>query len=130
MLKTSCSSTYDVIIVGARCAGAATAMLLARSGYNVLVLERGKEGTDTLSTLALMRPAVMQLHRWGLLPRVVAGGTPAVAETSFFYPGTSLCVDIGERGGVTLAPSPTAQRPRRAGTFNWPTSMKMSQTSN
>ncbi|MCA9671826.1 MAG: NAD(P)/FAD-dependent oxidoreductase, partial [Myxococcales bacterium] len=106
MLKTSCSSTYDVIIVGARCAGAATAMLLARSGYNVLVLERGKEGTDTLSTLALMRPAVMQLHRWGLLPRVVAGGTPAVAETSFFYPGTSLCVDIGERGGVSTLFAP------------------------
>jgi flavin-dependent dehydrogenase len=54
---------YDVIIAGARCAGAATALLLARQGARVLVLDRSRYGTDTLSTHALMRGAVVQLHR-------------------------------------------------------------------
>ena len=59
---------YDVVIAGARCAGAATALLLARQGARVLLLDRSRYGTDTLSTHALMRGAVLQLHRWGLLP--------------------------------------------------------------
>ena len=57
----------DVVIVGARCAGAATALLLARAGARVVVVDRGRYGTDTLSTHALMRGAVLQLHRWGVL---------------------------------------------------------------
>ncbi|RWL44408.1 MAG: NAD(P)/FAD-dependent oxidoreductase, partial [Mesorhizobium sp.] len=52
---------YDAIIVGARCAGAATAMLLARAGLKVLAIDRKPYGSDTLSTHALMRPAVLQL---------------------------------------------------------------------
>ena len=58
------SQHYDVIIAGARCAGAATALLLARQGARVLVLDKSRYGTDTLSTHALMRGAVLQLHRW------------------------------------------------------------------
>ena len=54
---------YDSVIVGARCAGAATAMLLARAGQRVLAVDRQSYGSDTLSTHALMRPAVMQLSR-------------------------------------------------------------------
>jgi menaquinone-9 beta-reductase len=76
---------YDVLIAGARCAGAATAMLLARSGLRVLVIDRGAHGTDTLSTHALMRGGVMQLHRWGVLPRVIAAGTPPIRRTTFHY---------------------------------------------
>ena len=53
------SSRYDVVVAGARCAGAATAMLLARKGLRVLVVDRGQYGTDTLSTHALMRGAVV-----------------------------------------------------------------------
>jgi flavin-dependent dehydrogenase len=49
---------YDVVVVGARCAGAATAMLLARRGLSVLVVDRSRYGSDTLSTHALTRPAV------------------------------------------------------------------------
>ena len=74
-------SRYDVLVVGARCAGAATAMLMARRGLRVLVIDRGRYGADTTSTHALMRGGVMQLHRWGLLPRIVAAGTPAVRST-------------------------------------------------
>jgi flavin-dependent dehydrogenase len=76
---------YDAIVVGGRCAGAATAMLLARGGLRVLVLEAGSAGTDTLSTHALMRGGVEQLQRWGLLDEVVAAGTPAITATEFHY---------------------------------------------
>ena len=79
------SRRYDAIVVGGRCAGAATAMLLARGGLDVLVLESAHRGTDTLSTHALMRGAVVQLDRWGLLPAVVDAGTPAIRATEFHY---------------------------------------------
>ena len=74
---------YDVIVVGGRCSGAATAMILARGGLRVLVVEAARPGTDTLSTHALMRGGVLQLHRWGLLDAVVAAGTPAIVATEF-----------------------------------------------
>ena len=77
------SQNYDVIVVGARAAGAATAMLLARRGLKVLALERGRYGTDTLSTNALMRAGVLQLHRWGLLDRIREAGTPPVRAAEF-----------------------------------------------
>ncbi|HXV94589.1 MAG TPA: FAD-dependent monooxygenase, partial [Pseudonocardia sp.] len=67
---------YDAIVVGARCAGAATAMLLARQGLHTLLLDRERPGRDTLSTHALMRGAVGRLDRWGLLDDVRAAGTP------------------------------------------------------
>ena len=54
---------WDVIIVGGRVAGASTALLLARAGVRVLVVERARRGSDTLSTHALMRGGVLQLHR-------------------------------------------------------------------
>ena len=53
-------TTYDVLVVGARCAGAATAMLLARKGLRVLLIDRGSYGTDTTSTHALMRGRMPQ----------------------------------------------------------------------
>jgi flavin-dependent dehydrogenase len=90
----------DVLVVGARCAGAATARLLARRGARVLVVDRGAHGADTLSTHALMRGAVVQLHRWGLLPALVAAGTPPIRTTTFDYAGDRLTVDISARHGV------------------------------
>ena len=85
-------SRYDAVVVGARCAGAATAMLLARRGLDVLVVEQGERGADTLSTLALMRAGVLQLSRWGLLEGVRAG-TPAIRTTTFHY-GEEAAVEI------------------------------------
>jgi flavin-dependent dehydrogenase len=93
-------TSYDAIVVGARVAGAATALLLARAGLNVLVLERGQYGTDTLSTHALMRGAVLQLARWRLLPALEAAGTPLIRRTTFEYGDQVVCVDIAPRDGV------------------------------
>ena len=83
---------YDVVVVGARVAGAATAMRLAREGVRVLVLERSREGSDTLSTHALMRGAVLQLARWGLVPALEAAGTPAVVMKWPLPPALSMVV--------------------------------------
>jgi 2-polyprenyl-6-methoxyphenol hydroxylase-like FAD-dependent oxidoreductase len=91
---------YDVVIVGARCAGAATAMLLARAGARVLVVDRQPYGSDTLSTHALMRPAVIQLARWGLLKGLIAGGTPVVTTTSFHYGEEVVSVAIRPAPGI------------------------------
>ena len=91
---------YDAVIVGARCAGAATAMLLARAGRKVLVIDRSAYGSDTLSTHALMRTGVLQLNRWGLLPTVMAAGTPAIRKTTFHYGRESIGVSIKPEHGV------------------------------
>lgn len=90
----------DVVIVGARCAGAATAMLLARAGARVVLVDKGTHGTDALSTHALMRGAVLQLHRWGLLPGIIAAGTPPVHSTTFSYASQDVVVPIEPRFGV------------------------------
>jgi len=94
------TADYDVVIVGARCAGAALAMLLARRGFRVLAIDRGRYGSDTLSTHALMRGAVLQLHRWGVLPEVQRAGTPPVRRATFFYDGEALAVPIKPRDGI------------------------------
>ena len=91
---------YDVIIVGARCAGAATALLLARSGAKVLLIDRQDYGSDTISTHALMRGAVIQLKRWGLASKLVAAGTPAVRSTTFHYEDGATRVEIKPEHGV------------------------------
>jgi menaquinone-9 beta-reductase len=91
---------YDAIVIGARCAGASTALLLARQGMSVLLLDRDRYGADTLSTLAMMRAGVLQLHRWGLLDALRARGTPALPRTSFVYGDEKITVPIKPRDGV------------------------------
>ena len=61
MSVPSPSERYDAVIVGARCAGAATALQQARQGLRVLVIEKRSSGSDTLSTHALMRAGTEQL---------------------------------------------------------------------
>jgi flavin-dependent dehydrogenase len=97
---------YDAIVVGGRCAGAATAMLLARGGMRVLVVEASRPGTDTLSTHALMRGGVLQLHRWGLLDAVADAGTPAIVSTEFAYGDDIETVDIRPGGGISALRAP------------------------
>jgi flavin-dependent dehydrogenase len=98
--------TYDAVVVGARAAGAATSMLLARQGLSVLLIDRDRLGADTLSTLALMRAGVLQLHRWGLLDRVRAAGTPAIRTTSFVYDNENITIPIKPRDGVDALYAP------------------------
>jgi flavin-dependent dehydrogenase len=100
------SNHYDAVIVGARCAGAATAMLLARSGLRVLAIDRGDYASDTLSTHALMRGGVLQLQRWGVLPAVADAGTPPIREATFHFGDDELAVPIGPRYGVDALYAP------------------------
>jgi len=102
----SMNPSYDAVIVGGRCAGAATAMLLARAGLDVLVLEQAAAGADTLSTLAIMRAGVLQLSRWGLLDAVGAAGTPAIRRTTFHYGNRTLDIAIKPRDGIDALYAP------------------------
>ena len=97
---------FDVVVVGARLAGAATAMLLARRGVRVALVDRSRLAADTLSTHALMRAGVLQLHRWGLLDRVRAAGTPPVRRTTFSYDDAVVPITIKPSNGVDALYAP------------------------
>jgi 2-polyprenyl-6-methoxyphenol hydroxylase-like FAD-dependent oxidoreductase len=97
---------YDALVVGARAAGAATAMLLARAGLSVLAVDRGRLGDDTLSTHALMRGAVLQLHRWGLLRALEAAGTPPIRSATFHYGEEDIPIPIKPRDGIDALYAP------------------------
>jgi 2-polyprenyl-6-methoxyphenol hydroxylase-like FAD-dependent oxidoreductase len=76
---------YDAIVVGARCAGSPTAMLLARNGYRVLLLDKAIFPSDTMSTHLVHPPGVAALERWGLLERLEATGCPPIETYSFDF---------------------------------------------
>ena len=73
---------YGAVVVGARCAGAATAMLLARAGCRVLLVDRVAFPRDTLSTLYIQQRGVAYLNRWGVLDQVAAV-CPALDRVSY-----------------------------------------------
>jgi 2-polyprenyl-6-methoxyphenol hydroxylase-like FAD-dependent oxidoreductase len=100
------SERYDAVVVGARAAGASTAMLLARMGLRVLALDRSREGSDTLSTHALMRAGVLQLHRWGVLETIRESKAPAIGVTTFHYADESIPIVIKPRDGVDALVAP------------------------
>lgn len=104
MTTQAIHNSYDVVIVGARVAGAATAMLLASRGLRVLVFDKSRFGSDTLSTHALMRPAVLLLNRWGITERLEREDTPRIEKTTFVYTdertADTVEVDIKPRHGV------------------------------
>jgi flavin-dependent dehydrogenase len=105
-MSAGTASSYDVVVVGSRPAGAATAKVLARAGLRVLVVERTQYGADTLSTHALMRGGVLQLARWGLLDDVVAAGTPPVRASVFHYGTERVEVPIRPGAGVDALYAP------------------------
>lgn len=100
------TATADVVVVGARCAGAATAMLLARAGHEVILLDRARFPSDTTSTHAIARSGVIQLHRWGLLGHVLASGAPAIRDVEFHVGGETTARVVKDRHGVDLLVAP------------------------
>ncbi|MFB7169295.1 NAD(P)/FAD-dependent oxidoreductase [Streptomyces sp. NPDC056254] len=100
--------TYDAIVVGARCAGAPTAMLLARRGYRVLLVDRAVFPSDTVSTHLVHPPGLAALDRWGLLARVLGSGCPAIDTYSFdFGPFTIEGSPAGDGFEASYAPRRT-----------------------
>jgi flavin-dependent dehydrogenase len=101
------TSAFDAIVVGARVAGAPTAMLLARKGYRELLVDRATFPSDTMSTHLIHAPGMEFLQRWGLADRVVASGCPPV---------TTYRLDVGPFAiagaprGTTAAPHAFAPR--------------------
>jgi 2-polyprenyl-6-methoxyphenol hydroxylase-like FAD-dependent oxidoreductase len=93
------TESYDVIVSGARCAGSSTALLLARRGHRVLLVDRVTFPSDTVSTHLVHPPGVDALARWGLLDRLAATGCPAITSYTFDFgpillngsPGTAYC---------------------------------------
>jgi flavin-dependent dehydrogenase len=98
--------SVDAVIVGGRVAGASTALLMARAGLRVLVVDRGARGSDTVSTHALMRGGVLQLSRWGLLDQVARTGAPPVRRVTFHYGSTELPVALRPQAGVDALYAP------------------------
>lgn len=98
--------TVDVVVVGARCAGAATAMLLARAGHDVVIVDRVAFPSDTLSTHAIARGGVVQLQRWGLLEAVVASGAPEIRRVEFHAGPEPTVRTVKDRHGVDFLVAP------------------------
>jgi flavin-dependent dehydrogenase len=97
---------YDAIVVGARCAGSPTAMLLARKGYSVLLVDKATFPSDTMSTHLVHPPGVAALERWGLLKDLVATGCPPVEHYSFDFGPVSVAGSPQPIDGVARAYGP------------------------
>src|SRR6187431_1494512 len=93
------TDVHDVVVVGARVAGAPTAMLLARQGLDVVVVDRTELPADTLSTHAISRGGVVQLARWGLLAEVLASGAPPIRSLSFHVGDRTIVKDVKDHAG-------------------------------
>lgn len=101
------ASQYDAIVVGARCAGSPTAMLLARKGYRVLMVDRATFPSDTVSTHLIHPPGMTALRKWGLDSLLTASACPPISTYAF---------DFGEvilAGSPGTAESPVSYSPRR-----------------
>jgi len=83
--RTAPAGRWDAIVVGARCAGAVTAMLLARKGYDVLLVDRASFPSDTVSTHVIHPQGLTALRRWGLLDDLIATGCPWLPAYTFDF---------------------------------------------
>lgn len=92
---------YDAIVVGARCAGSPTAMLLARKGHRVLLVDRATFPSDTISTHFIWQSGVACLKRWGLLEKVQASNCPAIPHISLDFGPVALTGVPPAADGVT-----------------------------
>jgi flavin-dependent dehydrogenase len=95
-----------VVVVGARAAGAATALLLARLGHDVVLVDRAVFPADTLSTHQLARTGVVALNRLGLLDDVLASGAPAIRQITFTVAGETITRTVKHKSGVGFLVAP------------------------
>lgn len=100
-------AAWDVIIVGARCAGSPTAMLLARQGHRVLVVDKASFPSDSVSTHIVHPRGVAALARWGLAAPLAASGCPAIHSYVFDFGPLTIA------GAPGTPSSPVAYCPRR-----------------
>jgi flavin-dependent dehydrogenase len=100
------STDFDAIVVGARCAGAATAMLLARAGHRVLLVDRARFPSEIPQGHFIHRHGPPRLARWGLLERIVATGCPPVTSMMSHLGDFPLVVHDLERDGVAWGYGP------------------------
>jgi 2-polyprenyl-6-methoxyphenol hydroxylase-like FAD-dependent oxidoreductase len=98
---------YDAIVVGARCAGSPTAMLLARKGFKVLLVDRATFPSDTISTHLIHPPGVAALKEWGLLDELLATGCPPIDTYAFDFGSVTI------EGAPGTDEAPLAYAPRR-----------------
>ena len=105
-MPTTTDRHHEVIVVGARAAGASTAMLLARMGHDVALVDKAQFPSDTLSTHALSRGGVVQLKRWGLFDDVLATGAPAVRQVTFGTADGQLTRAVKLTAGVDVLLAP------------------------
>jgi flavin-dependent dehydrogenase len=99
---------FDAIVIGARVAGSPTAMLLARRGYRVLLVDRATFPSDTISTHLIHPRGVAALARWGLADAVAATHCPPIQRYRLDFGPFAI---VGRPAGVAAAP--TAFAPRR-----------------
>jgi 2-polyprenyl-6-methoxyphenol hydroxylase-like FAD-dependent oxidoreductase len=99
-------SHHDVVVVGARLAGAATALQLARAGHDVVMVDRSRPSRDTSSTHSFARGGVVQLQRWGLLDELVDSGAPQIRSVSFHHAGETTHHTLKDRAGVDFVVAP------------------------
>jgi flavin-dependent dehydrogenase len=78
-------ASYDVIVVGARCAGSPTAMLLARKGYRVLLVDRATFPSDIFRLHIIGGSGVCKLAEWGLLDRVLDTNCPPIHRVTMMF---------------------------------------------
>jgi len=96
----------DVVVVGARCGGAATAMLLAAAGHDVQLVDRASFPSDTMSTHAIARNGMVQLDRWGVLPAILDAGTPPIRDVVFHTAEEVIARTVKDRLGVDMLIAP------------------------
>jgi flavin-dependent dehydrogenase len=100
------TTPYDAIVVGARCAGSPTAMVLAAKGYRVLVVDRARFPSDTVSTHLIHAPGIAALARWGLLDQVIGTGCPAIESYAFDFGPFSISGRPHATDGIATAYAP------------------------
>ncbi len=98
---------FDVIVVGARCAGSPTAMLLARQGHNVLLVDRASFPSDKPTSTHLVHPpGVARVRDWGLLEELLASNCPPIRDYGLKTGPVDLMAPLPAYDGVDVAYAP------------------------